>query len=110
MLIEIGRHLHDGGAALRGVMTHAGSSYELDTPDALRRLAEQERAAACAPPSGCARRACRARGQRRLDADRAVGKRPRRRHRGAGRRLRVLRPRDGQRRRLPPRQTSRCRC
>ena len=42
-LIEIGRALQDGGAALKGVMTHAGSSYELDTPEALRRLAEQER-------------------------------------------------------------------
>jgi D-serine deaminase-like pyridoxal phosphate-dependent protein len=42
-LIEIGRVLHYGGATLKGVMTHAGSSYELDTSDALRRLAEQER-------------------------------------------------------------------
>jgi D-serine deaminase-like pyridoxal phosphate-dependent protein len=49
-LIEIARILHGGGAALRGVMTHAGSSYELDTPDALMRLAEQERA-------GCVRAA-----------------------------------------------------
>src|SRR5215467_6556424 len=43
-LIGIGRILYGGGAGLRGVMTHAGSSYELDTPDALARLAEQERA------------------------------------------------------------------
>jgi D-serine deaminase-like pyridoxal phosphate-dependent protein len=49
-LIEIARILHGGGAALRGVMTHAGSSYDLDTPDALARLAEQERA-------GCVRAA-----------------------------------------------------
>jgi threo-3-hydroxy-D-aspartate ammonia-lyase len=42
-LIDIGSVLHDGGAALKGVMTHAGSSYDLDTPEALRRLAEQER-------------------------------------------------------------------
>jgi D-serine deaminase-like pyridoxal phosphate-dependent protein len=42
-LIEIGRVLHHGDATLAGVMTHAGSSYELDAPDALRRLAEQER-------------------------------------------------------------------
>jgi D-serine deaminase-like pyridoxal phosphate-dependent protein len=42
-LIEIAGMLHDGGAALKGVMTHAGSSYDLDTPEALRRLAEQER-------------------------------------------------------------------
>jgi threo-3-hydroxy-D-aspartate ammonia-lyase len=42
-LIEIGRVLHHGGATLAGVMTHAGSSYELDSPDALRQLAEQER-------------------------------------------------------------------
>jgi D-serine deaminase-like pyridoxal phosphate-dependent protein len=43
LLIEIARTLHDGGATLKGVMTHAGSSYDLDTPEALRRLAEQER-------------------------------------------------------------------
>jgi D-serine deaminase-like pyridoxal phosphate-dependent protein len=43
-LIEIARILHSGGAALRGAMTHAGSSYDLDTPDALAHLAEQERA------------------------------------------------------------------
>ena len=45
LLIEIGRVL-DGGAILKGVMTHAGSSYELDTPEALRALAEQERSRA----------------------------------------------------------------
>ena len=43
-LIEIGRVLHAGGAVLKGVLTHAGSSYDLDTPEALQRLAEQERA------------------------------------------------------------------
>jgi D-serine deaminase-like pyridoxal phosphate-dependent protein len=42
-LIDIGKMLVEGGAILKGVMTHAGSSYELDTPDALRQLAEQER-------------------------------------------------------------------
>jgi D-serine deaminase-like pyridoxal phosphate-dependent protein len=42
-LIEIGHALRDGGAALAGVMTHAGSSYDLDDPVALRDLAEQER-------------------------------------------------------------------
>ncbi len=45
-LIEIARALTDGGVQFRGVMTHAGSSYELNTPDALERLAEQERALA----------------------------------------------------------------
>ena len=44
VLLEIGRILHEGGAALAGVMTHAGSSYDLDTPEALSRMAEQERA------------------------------------------------------------------
>lgn len=44
VLIEIGRLLHDGGVTLAGVMTHAGSSYDLDTPEALSRMAEQERA------------------------------------------------------------------
>ena len=42
-LIEVGLALQSGGARLKGVMTHAGSSYELDTAEALRRLAEQER-------------------------------------------------------------------
>ena len=32
-----------GGARLAGVMTHAGASYELDTQEALVRMAEQER-------------------------------------------------------------------
>ena len=43
-LIEIGRILHSGGATLGGVLTHAGNSYELNDPEALARLAEQERA------------------------------------------------------------------
>jgi D-serine deaminase-like pyridoxal phosphate-dependent protein len=43
-LIGIATLLHRGGALLKGVMTHAGSSYALDTPEALRALAEQERA------------------------------------------------------------------
>lgn len=43
-LLDVARVLHDGGAALGGVMTHAGSSYELDTPEALAAMAEQERA------------------------------------------------------------------
>ncbi|RST55496.1 DSD1 family PLP-dependent enzyme [Variovorax sp. MHTC-1] len=43
-LIEVGRLLHEAGMRLGGVLTHAGSSYELDTPAALAALAEQERA------------------------------------------------------------------
>ena len=43
-LIEVARILSEGGMRLRGVMTHAGSSYELNTLDALQALAEQERA------------------------------------------------------------------
>jgi D-serine deaminase-like pyridoxal phosphate-dependent protein len=42
-LISIGQVLHTGGAALLGVMTHAGSSYELSTTAALQAMAEQER-------------------------------------------------------------------
>ena len=42
-LISVGRALHDGGMKLGGVMTHAGASYELNTPEALRLMAEQER-------------------------------------------------------------------
>ena len=56
MLIEVGRALVDGGSELGGVMTHAGSSYELDTPEALAAMAEQERA-------GCVRAAGRLRAQ-----------------------------------------------
>lgn len=44
-LIEIGRTLNSAGA-LRGVITHAGSSYALSTQTALEAAAEQERAAA----------------------------------------------------------------
>lgn len=43
-LLEIAQILQAGGAMVGGVMTHAGSSYELNTPDALAALAEQERA------------------------------------------------------------------
>lgn len=44
-LVEIGSILHAAGA-LRGVMTHAGSSYALNTQAALQAASEQERAAA----------------------------------------------------------------
>ena len=44
LLLEVGRVLHEGGMRLAGVLTHAGSSYELHTPQALAALAEQERA------------------------------------------------------------------
>lgn len=43
-LIDVGRVLHAGGMRLTGVMTHAGGSYDLNTPEALTALAEQERA------------------------------------------------------------------
>lgn len=43
-LIEIGKVLQEGGQVVKGVLTHAGSSYDLDTPEALQALAEQERA------------------------------------------------------------------
>lgn len=43
-LITIGQLLHQGSpATLGGVMTHAGSSYDLNTPEALQAMAEQER-------------------------------------------------------------------
>ncbi|MEO8102478.1 MAG: alanine racemase [Betaproteobacteria bacterium] len=45
-LIEIGRALHNGGAALRGVITHAGGSYAARGGAALESAAEQERAGA----------------------------------------------------------------
>ncbi|TDN62255.1 DSD1 family PLP-dependent enzyme [Paraburkholderia sp. BL10I2N1] len=49
-LLEIGRILQTGGIKVGGVITHAGSSYELNTQEALAALAEQERA-------GCVRAA-----------------------------------------------------
>jgi D-serine deaminase-like pyridoxal phosphate-dependent protein len=50
LLLEVGGLLHAAGMRLLGVLTHAGSSYELDDPVALAALAEQERA-------GCVRAA-----------------------------------------------------
>jgi D-serine deaminase-like pyridoxal phosphate-dependent protein len=44
-LLDVARALHEGGMLLGGVMTHAGSSYDLNTPEALAAMAEQERAA-----------------------------------------------------------------
>src|SRR5688572_19878856 len=46
LLIDIGTHLEQGaGSALRGVMTHAGDSYNCPTVDAIRAMAERERGA-----------------------------------------------------------------
>lgn len=44
ILVQIGRDLHEGGAELRGVVTHAGGSYDAIGVAALERAAEQERA------------------------------------------------------------------
>ncbi len=44
-LIEVGRLLHEGGAQLRGVVTHAGGSYDRPGSEAFIAAAEQERAA-----------------------------------------------------------------
>ncbi len=43
LLLQVGRVLHDGGLPLGGVMAHAGSSYGCDAPEALHRVALQER-------------------------------------------------------------------
>jgi len=45
-LIEIGRHLVEGGAELRGIMTHAGGSYNHPGAEAMTVAAEEERSAA----------------------------------------------------------------
>ncbi len=50
LLIEVAEVLQRGGMRLGGVLTHAGSSYEVDTPQALQAIAEQER-------QGCVRAA-----------------------------------------------------
>ena len=55
-LLEVAHVLHDGGMLLGGVMTHAGSSYGLDTEEGLVAMAEQER-------SGCVRAAERIRAE-----------------------------------------------
>jgi len=44
-VVEIARYLADAGIVVHGVMTHAGSSYDCRSNDALRAMAEQERAA-----------------------------------------------------------------
>lgn len=44
-LIEIGQFLESAGLPVKGVLTHAGSSYDAFTVDAIRAMAEQERAA-----------------------------------------------------------------
>jgi D-serine deaminase-like pyridoxal phosphate-dependent protein len=46
LLLDIGRHLHEKGLTLMGVMAHAGSSYDQRTPAQLQGIAEQERAQA----------------------------------------------------------------
>jgi D-serine deaminase-like pyridoxal phosphate-dependent protein len=44
-LLELARAIERAGSTLGGVLAHAGSSYGLSDADALRALAEQERAA-----------------------------------------------------------------
>jgi D-serine deaminase-like pyridoxal phosphate-dependent protein len=44
-LLEVAHVLTAGGMQLGGVMTHAGSSYDLDTPETLGLMAERERSA-----------------------------------------------------------------
>jgi D-serine deaminase-like pyridoxal phosphate-dependent protein len=43
-LLEIGHALHQGGGELRGVMTHAGGSYDSRNEEQIIHAAEQERA------------------------------------------------------------------
>jgi D-serine deaminase-like pyridoxal phosphate-dependent protein len=42
-LLDVAKVLADAGLVIQGVMTHAGSSYDLNTPEALVQMAEQER-------------------------------------------------------------------
>jgi D-serine deaminase-like pyridoxal phosphate-dependent protein len=44
-LPDVGRVLHEGGAALRGVLTHAGESYGVSGEEAHAAFAERERSA-----------------------------------------------------------------
>ncbi|RSC25451.1 DSD1 family PLP-dependent enzyme [Pseudomonas putida] len=43
LLGDIAKVIHEGGAVLKGVMTHAGESYKLNTLEALQEIAELER-------------------------------------------------------------------
>ena len=45
VLVEIGRILESSGAQLRGIMTHAGDSYNCNTVEKIRAMAVRERAA-----------------------------------------------------------------
>lgn len=45
-IVAVGRRLHEGGADLRGVLTHAGESYNAVGAEALTAFAELERAGA----------------------------------------------------------------
>jgi D-serine deaminase-like pyridoxal phosphate-dependent protein len=72
LLLEIADALRSeggSGARLAGVMTHAGSSYALSTPDALAAMAEQERA-------GCVAAALRLRAAGHACATVSVGSTP----------------------------------
>jgi D-serine deaminase-like pyridoxal phosphate-dependent protein len=70
-LLTIANALDNAGATLGGVLTHAGSSYECNTPAALQAIAEQERAGcACRAALASSRLALRRR-ECRLDADSA---------------------------------------
>ncbi len=42
-LVELGRFLQDAGVTVQGVLTHAGSSYDCTSTDAIRAMARQER-------------------------------------------------------------------
>jgi D-serine deaminase-like pyridoxal phosphate-dependent protein len=46
LLLQVGRTLAEGGCELRGVMTHAGASYNQETVEGIRAMAAQERDAA----------------------------------------------------------------
>src|SRR4051812_6741901 len=69
VLLEVGRALAQPGVRLGGVMTHAGSSYDMDQPEALAAMAEQERAA-------CVRAAERLRAKGHACANVSVGSTP----------------------------------
>jgi len=57
-VIAIGRMLEEGGAALRGVVTHAGESYGASGADAVAAFAERERRPLSRLRRRCARPGC----------------------------------------------------
>jgi D-serine deaminase-like pyridoxal phosphate-dependent protein len=102
-LVHVGRALHEGGAALRGVHDPCRQLLRPARPGVVRGDGRTGTLARRGGGQGARGRGIAlSRGERGIDADRAFCARPHRGHRGAGGRLHVLRSGDGRHRRLQP--------